>query len=149
MPNETLQAERNRPRTSTALRDIIIAIGAQSSRTSSSTVQAERFFFARGQRIAFDNMLENPSLELVRVFLLMSFYMLGACRRNAAFMYIGIAARAAAALGLHLNTNDSSESIPTHEKRLRYALWPPTLFKANIQIQSPRMDESLQFGPSG
>ena len=101
----------------------MIAVGAQSYRSSPATIQSERFFFARGQRSAFDNMLENPSLELVRVFLLMSFYMLGACRRNAAFMYIGIAARAAAALGLHLN--DSSDSTPASEKRRRYDMENP------------------------
>lgn len=87
--------------TRAALSDVMIAIGAQSCKTNPTATQAERFFFARGQRKAFTSMLENPSLELVRLFLLMSFYMLGACRRNAAFMYLGIASRAAAALGLH------------------------------------------------
>lgn len=47
-------------------------------------------------------MLEDPCLDMVRCFLLMAFYMLGACRRNAAFMYIGVAAKAASALGLHV-----------------------------------------------
>ena len=47
-------------------------------------------------------MLEDPCLDMVRSFLLMAFYMLGACRRNAAFMYIGVASKAAAALGLHV-----------------------------------------------
>ncbi|PLB46450.1 Zn(II)2Cys6 transcription factor [Aspergillus steynii IBT 23096] len=119
--NEPPQPNSNHPGANTALRDIIVAIGAQSRRSNPTSVQAERFFFARGQRIAFDNMLENPSLELVRVFLLMSFYMLGACRRNAAFMYIGIAVRAAAALGLHVS--DSPESIPADEKRQRTRVW--------------------------
>jgi hypothetical protein len=39
---------------------------------------------------------------MVRCFLLMTFYMLGACRRNAAFMYLGIANQASSALGLHV-----------------------------------------------
>ncbi|KAL6232470.1 hypothetical protein BDW75DRAFT_247146 [Aspergillus navahoensis] len=87
-----------------ALRDIMIAIGAQSSKNdlSPTVMRVERFFFKRAQQCAFAGMLENPSLDLIRLFILLSFYMLGACRRNAAFMYLGVAARAAAALGLHL-----------------------------------------------
>src|SRR5690348_1434335 len=87
--------------TKSALGDVIVAIGAQSSKSNPTTVQAERFFFARAQRRAFSGMLESPSIDLVRLFLLMSFYMLGACRRNAAFMYLGVASRAAVALGFH------------------------------------------------
>lgn len=79
----------------------MIAIGAQSLPNDRKTLQVERFYFARGQRRTFANMLEDPSVDLVRVFLLMSFYMLGACRRNTAFMYLGVASRAAVALGFH------------------------------------------------
>lgn len=81
--------------------DLMVAIGAQSCPNDRKTLQVERFYFARGQRRTFANMLEDPSLDLVRVFLLMSFYMLGACRRNTAFMYLGVASRAAVALGFH------------------------------------------------
>jgi hypothetical protein len=38
---------------------------------------------------------------MARIFLLMAFYMLGECRRNSAFMYLGVAVKAALALGLH------------------------------------------------
>lgn len=99
----------------------MMAIGAQSSRSSPVTVQAERFFFARAQRRAFAGMLENPSTDLVRLFLLMSFYMLGACRRNAAFMYLGVASRAAVALGLH--NPDSSGSIRPDQQLQRSRVW--------------------------
>jgi hypothetical protein len=101
----------------TALLDVMIAIGAQSHKHDPTKVQIEHFFFARGQRRAFVSMLENPSLEMVSLFLLMSFYMLGACRRNAAFMYLGVAARAAVALGLHI---DVSGSLPVSEQHRRY-----------------------------
>ena len=43
---------------------------------------------------------------MVQAFLLLAFYMLGAVRRNAAFMYLGVAARAAFALGLHTSDCD-------------------------------------------
>ena len=79
----------------------MVAIGAQSLPNERKTLQVERFYFVRGQRRTFANMLEDPSVDLVRVFLLMSFYMLGACRRNTAFMYLGVASRAAVALGFH------------------------------------------------
>ncbi|KAH1550739.1 hypothetical protein KXX57_009302 [Aspergillus fumigatus] len=104
----------------TALLDIMIAIGAQSQKHDPTKVQIEHFFFARGQRRAFVSMLENPSLEMVSLFLLMSFYMLGACRRNAAFMYLGVAARAAVALGLHI---DVSGSLSVSEQQRRACVW--------------------------
>ncbi|KAJ5313202.1 uncharacterized protein N7443_000086 [Penicillium atrosanguineum] len=59
-------------------------------------------------------------MDIVRVFLLMSFYMFGACRRNAAFMYLGVAARSAVALGLHA---ESSGSISRSEQQERLQLW--------------------------
>ncbi|PYH92670.1 Zn(II)2Cys6 transcription factor [Aspergillus ellipticus CBS 707.79] len=108
-------------KTRMALADMIIAIGAQSSKRNPAAERLERFFFSRAQRTAFEGMLENPSLELVRLFLLMSFYMLGACRRNAAFMYLGVAVRAAMALGLHLT--ELADGVPTPEQHQRARVW--------------------------
>lgn len=54
--------------------------------------------------MAFNGMLEYPSINLVRMFLLMAFYMLGASRRNSAFMYIGVASKSADILGLHVSS---------------------------------------------
>ncbi|KAJ5469181.1 hypothetical protein N7475_006933 [Penicillium sp. IBT 31633x] len=113
----------DRDKTRAAITDLMVAIGAQSYLSSSDTLQVERFYFARGQCRSFGNMLEDPSLDLVRVFLLMSFYMLGACRRNTAFMYLGVASRAAVALGLHVDSLGSTsrdENIPSSE---RSRLW--------------------------
>ncbi|RAL05361.1 Zn(II)2Cys6 transcription factor [Aspergillus ibericus CBS 121593] len=108
-------------KTKSALADMIIAIGAQSTKRTPSMEQAERFFFSRAQRSAFERMLENPSLELIRLFLLMSFYMLGACRRNTAFMYLGVAVRAAVALGLHLT--ELADAVPSPEQHQRARVW--------------------------
>ncbi|RDW70516.1 Zn(II)2Cys6 transcription factor [Aspergillus mulundensis] len=105
-----------------ALRDIMIAIGAQSSKNdlSPAIMRVERFFFKRAQLCAFAGMLENPSMDLIRLFILLSFYMLGACRRNAAFMYLGVASRAAAALGLHL----TAFTLPdADEQQKRSRVW--------------------------
>jgi hypothetical protein len=105
--------------TKLALASLIIAIGAQCSKTESTTVQVESFFFARGQQQAFEGMLEDPNLDLVRTSLLMAFYMLGACRRNAAFMYLGVATQAAVVLGLHSEDSYDSLAADQHSKRYR------------------------------
>ena len=62
-------------------------------------------------------MLRDPSVEMVRNFLLMAFYMLGACHRNAAFMYLGVAAKAASALGLH--RAEQYRDLPVEERQMR------------------------------
>ncbi|EAW06816.1 fungal specific transcription factor domain-containing protein [Aspergillus clavatus NRRL 1] len=102
-----------------ALTDVMIAIGAQTQAQNPTTNRIERIFFARGQRRAPAKMLESPSLGMVHLFLLMAFYMLGACRRNAAFVYLGVAARGAVALGLHA---DKSSFLPAAEQHRRYLL---------------------------
>ncbi|KAJ5690861.1 hypothetical protein N7462_005253 [Penicillium macrosclerotiorum] len=112
--------QTDREKTHAAIPDLMIAIGAQSCPKDPEMDRIERFFFTRGQQRTFANFLEDPSLDLVRVFLLMSFYMFGACRRNASFMYLGVAARSAVALGLHA---DSSESLNENEQQERSRLW--------------------------
>lgn len=84
-----------------ALGYMMIAIGAQSrGRDQRDAIWSNRYF-TRGRRIAFEGMLQDPTVNLAALFLLMAFYMFGACRRNAAFMYIGVASKAAIVLGLH------------------------------------------------
>ncbi|KAJ6003282.1 hypothetical protein N7451_005829 [Penicillium sp. IBT 35674x] len=116
---DTTEPKTDREKTHAAIGDLMIAIGAQSCLNEPTTVQIERFFITRGQRRTFANFLEDPSMDLVRAFLLMSFYMFGACRRNAAFMYLGVAARSAVALGLH----EDSSGLGHQEKQERSRLW--------------------------
>ena len=94
-------ADRKLNSLETASLYVMIAIGAQccGRRPEEVAWAAELFCYAR--TLAFKKMLENPSVELVRMFLLMAFYMCGACRRNSAFMYLGVATKAASILGLH------------------------------------------------
>ena len=96
---------------------LVFAIGGQCRVSSPLSLNYSQRYFTRGQQIAFEGMLEDPSIRLIHSFLLMAFYLLGACRRNAAFMYLGIAARAAHALGLHDPDQYSALSRP--EKSLR------------------------------
>lgn len=74
----------------------MVAIGAQCT-----GAQVAAAYFSHARKMAFEGTIEDPSVGLVKTFLLMSFYMLGACRRNSAFMYIGVASRSAEILGLH------------------------------------------------
>ncbi|KAJ5560756.1 hypothetical protein N7535_008953 [Penicillium sp. DV-2018c] len=113
----------DKEKTKAAIVDLMVAIGAQSFPHDPQTVQIEQFYFSRGQCRAFANMLEDPSLDLVRVFLLMSFYMLGACRRNTAFMYLGVASRAAVALGLGADSLGSMVREEVNEACERSRLW--------------------------
>lgn len=78
----------------------MIAIGAQCNRSIDDAAWAAKLF-SYARKMALEGMLENPSLDLIRAFLLMAFYMFGACRRNSAFMYLGVASKAADILGLH------------------------------------------------
>lgn len=79
--------------------------------------QIGQTYFRRAQKQAFASMLEDPQVDMVRAFLLMAFYMLGQCRRNTAFMYLGIAARAAVALGLHSRDSYVDMGNPTYQTR--------------------------------
>ncbi|CAI7604362.1 unnamed protein product [Penicillium discolor] len=117
------EPKTDRERTRAAIMDLMVAIGAQSCPNDRKTLQAERFYFARGQRRTFANMLEDPSVDLVRVFLLMSFYMLGACRRNTAFMYLGVASRAAVALGFHAESPGPISPDDSDKSNERSRLW--------------------------
>ncbi|KAF1932448.1 uncharacterized protein M421DRAFT_54743 [Didymella exigua CBS 183.55] len=100
---------------------LMVAIGAQCyGPTKDAAVwAAELFSFAR--KLAFAQMLESPCLDLVRVFLLMAFYMFGACRRNSAFMYLGIASKSADILGLHMSAQQKHTAASTRNARLRAA----------------------------
>ncbi|OQD87586.1 hypothetical protein PENANT_c005G09265 [Penicillium antarcticum] len=117
---DSVEPKTDKEKTRAAIVDLMVAIGAQTCLNEPDTVQVERFYFARGQSRTFANFLEDPSMDLIRVFLLMSFYMLGACRRNAAFMYLGVASRAAVALGFHV---DPSGSMSRNEHCERSRLW--------------------------
>ena|ERR1700761_335202 len=82
--------------------DLIVSIGAQCRAEDALDHRYATTLFSRAQKAIMGDGLEDPSIDMVRCFLLMTFYMLGACRRNAAFMYLGIAGQASSALGLHV-----------------------------------------------
>ena len=84
-----------------AAHDMALAIGAQARANGPRDAQTAATYFSRAQSIAFRDMLSHTSLSMVRLFTLLAFFTLGACQQNAAFMYLGVAAKAAIVLGLH------------------------------------------------
>ncbi|KAG5927096.1 hypothetical protein E4U53_002927 [Claviceps sorghi] len=99
---------------------MVVAIGAQ-CKSASSAQDIGRSYFRQAQSNAFVDMLEDPDIDVVRLFVLMAFYLLGECRRNTAFMYLGIATRAAVALGLH--SRESYQDLHAAAQSLRLRVW--------------------------
>ncbi|KAL5406760.1 hypothetical protein PMIN03_007558 [Paraphaeosphaeria minitans] len=99
---------------------LMIAIGAQCRQSVDDATWAARLF-SYARKLALEGMLADPSLDLVRTFLLMAFYMFGACRRNAAFMYLGVASKAADILGLHSSAQYKHLPQEARNARLRTA----------------------------
>lgn len=79
----------------------MIAVGAQSHTADEREKEIAFKYFARSRHLLFEAMLQDPTISMIRAFLLAAFYMLGACRRTTAFMYIGVASKAGGILGLH------------------------------------------------
>ncbi|EXJ65517.1 hypothetical protein A1O7_01858 [Cladophialophora yegresii CBS 114405] len=99
--------------------DLMVSIGAQCRASDALDHRYASTLFSRAQKAVLGDGLEDPSIDMVRCFLLMTFYMLGACRRNAAFMYLGIASQASSALGLHVTEQYRHFSVGDQNVRLR------------------------------
>lgn len=104
--------------------DMAMAIGAQARASGPRDAQCAAMYFARAQSTAFQDMLAHPSLSMVRLFLLLAFFTLGACRQNAAFIYLGVASKAAIVLGLH-QPMSWKNSQQADGPNLRYVAWYP------------------------
>ncbi|KAF4943564.1 hypothetical protein FGADI_13322 [Fusarium gaditjirri] len=102
-----------------AIIDLAIAVGGQGCRTSPKTLYHAQKHFDRGQKAAFEGMLLDPTGDLVAIFLLMSIYMVNACKRDGAFIYLGVATRVAHAIGLHLPESYGNLTPETHRFRLQ------------------------------
>lgn len=107
-------------RTALASLYIMIAIGCQARGSSRDELMQASKYFAAGRKMAFEKMLEDPTVNLVRAFVLLAFYMCGACRRNSAFMYLGVAAKSADILGLHAAAQHKRMSKEERDTRLVY-----------------------------
>ncbi|KAF4427673.1 Filamentous growth regulator 27 [Colletotrichum fructicola] len=95
---------------------MMIAIGAQCRGRPEDMPKAFQYF-SQARTLSFHGFLTDLTLNMARGFVLMAFYMFGACRRNAAFMYLGVATKAASVLGLHMS--DQFQSLSEAERSLR------------------------------
>ncbi|KAF7552339.1 hypothetical protein G7Z17_g4375 [Cylindrodendrum hubeiense] len=117
---------------------LVFAIGAQMGPEDKDAL-AETFF-NYGRYLTVETLMEDPDIPTIQAFALITMYLLGASRRNSAFMYLGMGVRAAYALGLH--RKDISALFPPAECRARERLW-----KA-IRILDLFMSASLGRPPS-
>ncbi len=117
----TSWAEDTRPRdktpqVSTAVKYLVLAIGCQKS----DELLAQQYFdYARN--LAFASLGGNLGVASVQVFILITFYSLGACQINGAFLFFGIAARAAYSIGIHRTAVNARFGPKVHRQRDR--LW--------------------------
>lgn len=98
---------------------LVVAIGARNKVVDKDDL-AEAYF-CRGRELAISSFMDDPSVLTVQSYVLIAFYLLTACRRNGAFMLLGIAVRAAYALGLH--RSDISALFESRERRTRERVW--------------------------
>ncbi|PWY89344.1 hypothetical protein BO70DRAFT_369072 [Aspergillus heteromorphus CBS 117.55] len=97
---------------------LVLAIGAQVSDIDQTLAEQ---YFVSGRQLAFSAFTETPSIYTIQSYVLISMYMLGACRRNGAFMNLGIALRAAYAVGIH--RKDANALFCARERRARERVW--------------------------
>ncbi|OOQ89196.1 fungal specific transcription factor domain protein [Penicillium brasilianum] len=97
---------------------LVLAIGAQVSEVNQTLAEQ---YFSSGRQLAFSAFQETPSIHTIQSYILISMYMLGACRRNGAFMNLGIALRAAYAVGIH--RKDANALFCGRERRARERVW--------------------------
>lgn len=97
---------------------LVLAIGAQVSDIDQTVAEK---YFGSGRQLAFSAFQETPSIHTIQSYILVSMYMLGACRRNGSFMNLGIALRAAYAVGIH--RKDANALFCGRERRARERVW--------------------------
>ncbi|KAI8718165.1 Zn(2)-C6 fungal-type domain-containing protein [Fusarium sp. LHS14.1] len=117
---------------------LIFVIGAQACPDNRDD-DAERYF-NYGRFLTISGMMEEPGLSTVQANILITMYLLAASRRNAAFMYLGTAVRAAYALGIHRRDINALFDLADHTARER--LWK------SLRVLDLFMSASLGRPPS-
>ena len=80
---------------------LVLAIGAQARARGYADDHAAEHYFGLGRQYAIIDLVDDPSLLTVQAFSMIAWYMVTACRRNGALMYLGFAVQAAYSLGIH------------------------------------------------
>ncbi|KAK3384905.1 hypothetical protein B0H63DRAFT_173185 [Podospora didyma] len=97
-----------------AVNYLVLAIGCQKS--DEATAQT---FFDYARDTALASLTGNLGVGSVQVFILVTFYMLGAGQINGAFLFFGIAVRAAFSIGIHRTAVNSRFGLELHQQRDR------------------------------
>lgn len=98
---------------------LVMAIGAQN--LAQDTQSWAEVLFSRGRYLTAQYLTDDVSVQTAQLYLLTAVYLLGACRRNAAFICLGHAVRSAYALGVHQKS--VSLLFPKTGQRERERLW--------------------------
>lgn len=89
---------------------LAIAYAAQARSATATDLRRAQSFYDRGRRIAALELTNDPRIETVQAFILISLFMLGCSRRNGAYLNLGIAISAAKSLGLHRDETNAEFS---------------------------------------
>lgn len=117
----TAEADADNTDFNSSIYYLVMAIGALHRSADDADLDQAEFYFQRGREIGVTSFLEDPSVLTIQAYALITFYMLSAVRRNGAFMLLGIAVRAAYALGLH--RSDISNLFEPRERLARERVW--------------------------
>ncbi|KAK1574271.1 fungal-specific transcription factor domain-containing protein [Colletotrichum navitas] len=98
-----------------------LALGIGAQRCPEDRDADSEKYFHYGRFLAVSYLMENPTYNTVRSYVLITIYLLGASRRNSAFMHLGVAVRAAYTLGIHRKDNPTLFSAQEQDTRER--LW--------------------------
>ncbi|KAH6985165.1 hypothetical protein EDB80DRAFT_232692 [Ilyonectria destructans] len=112
---------------------LIFAIGSQTCPENRDNT-AEQYFNYGRFLTDFQNM-ENPTISTIQTHVLITMYLLGASRRDAAMMYLGIAVRAAYVLGIHRSDRNAQYDAP--EYAMRESLWKVLRVLMSVSLGHP------------
>ncbi|KAI1392606.1 uncharacterized protein F4822DRAFT_133700 [Hypoxylon trugodes] len=117
---------------------LILAIGSQSIDEESSTA-----YFQYAKTLALSLLGGDLGIETVQAFALITLYMLRACQINGAFLFFGIAARAAYSIGLHRTEVNSrfGPKVHAHRDNLWKSLRVLDLFLSISMGRPPSMSD--------
>ncbi|KAK4445075.1 filamentous growth regulator 27 [Podospora aff. communis PSN243] len=97
-----------------AVNYLVLAIGCSDDHSA-------QLYFAYAREVAFASLSGNLGVESIQAFVLSTLYMLAASQINGAFLFFGIAVRAAYSIGLHRTAVNSRFGPEIHRQRDR--LW--------------------------
>ncbi|KAI1488023.1 hypothetical protein F5X96DRAFT_672079 [Biscogniauxia mediterranea] len=109
------QAQRP-PDVTSAVHYLVLAIGSQSA-----DEEAAARYFLQAKGLALSSLGGNLSIGTVQAFVLVTLYMVRSCQINGAFLFFGIAVRAAYSIGIHRTELNSRFGADVHYRRDR--LW--------------------------